>query len=340
MEFSLDNLFDEQKAAEVKNATEKSSTFVRWDEDPRFIQFKVGNTYQFRLLYYVKDPNERKTPFISKYTHNHWDEDAEHDKLKTITCPTSEYVLYNNGFNKCPVCKATRKFYKDAKDGSDTADELYSQYRRKFHGYALVYVVNDPTNEENNGTVKLMHFGITIQKWFKLQIFGIDEKGKLVDDETIGKDAFKTEGGFNLKISVTKKGEYNDYLCEFARKSSDIDLSAEQIAEAAEELKFDEEFCTRTEQEGLDKFYKEYVLAEEVSKDSKDEFSLDLGAEGEDEIPMDYEKTEKVEEKPKAAKKADKVPEKTEEVKKEAKVEDSSGDIDIDNILSKVKKSK
>lgn len=280
----LEALFNQAKQEEVANATEKSPGYVKWDEDTRFIKFKAGNTYQFRLLYSVDDPTKRNKPFIAKYTHSHWDEDADFDKLKIVTCPTSEYILYNKGFTKCPICKATRKFYKDKENGSESAEELYSQYRRKFHGYAMVYVINDPTNEENNGTIKLIHYGVTIQKWLKLQIFGINEKGELVDDDCIGADAFKLDKGYNLKITVGKKGEYNSYTCEFARKPSKIDITQDDIAQANIDLKFDEEYCTRSTDEELDEFYKKYVLAQDVEKQTG-EIDIPLDAD-EDDIPM------------------------------------------------------
>jgi hypothetical protein len=327
--FDLDNLFDEVKADEVKQATEKntSSTYTKFSEDDRFIQFKAGNTYQFRLLYHVEDPTKRKRPFIAKYDHTFWDEDAEYDKLKKITCPTSEYILNNNGFSKCPVCKATRKFYKDKEDGSATAEELYKQFRRKFHGYALVYVVNDPTNEDNNGKVKIMHFGITIHRWLKLQIFGIGDKDQVVDDEVIGKAAFDLEDGYNLKVKVGKKGEYNKYDCEFARKTSTVEITKEEIAEAATELKFDEEFLTFSTDEEIQNFYKTCVLAEEVNKDASDELDLDLDEDekaeiineaiGDDDLNMDSDEPEI----------------------EETTVEDDD-DIDIDNIIANVKKKK
>jgi hypothetical protein len=318
--FDLDSLFDEVQADEIKQATEKStgSSYTKFSEDERFIQFKAGNTYQFRLLYHIDDPTKRKKPFIARFNHSYWDDEAEFNKLTTITCPTSEYILNNNGFNKCPVCKATRKFYKDKEAGSATSEELYRQFRRKFHGYALVYVVNDPTNEDNNGKVKIMHFGITIHKWLRLQIFGIDDKDNVVDDETIGKAAFKTEDGYNLKITVGKKGEYNEYTCEFARKTSTIKLTPEEIKAAADELKFDEEFCTRSTDEEINDFYKTKVLAEEVNQDSNDELDLSLDDEPETE-------DKKVKDEP--------------EVKDEPVV-DKSDDVDVDDILNKIKKTK
>jgi hypothetical protein len=330
--FDLDNLFDEVQAAEIQQATEKKEgkSYTKFNEDERFIQFKAGNTYQFRLLYSITDPAKRKRPFIARFNHSFWDDSAEYNKLTTITCPTSEYILHDNGFNKCPVCKATRKFYKDGKDGSQTSKELYDQFRRKFHGYALVYVVNDPTNEENNGQIKIMHFGITIHKWLRLQIFGINDKGKLVDDDTIGRDAFSLENGFNLKIAVSKKGEYNKYDCEFARKTTAIDITKDDIATAAEELKFDEEFCTRSTEEEINDFYKTKVLSEEANKDASDELDLSLDDDEKDEIPMDYEETpkEKVVEEKAKSKPKETAPEKE---------EPASDDIDIDNILAKVK---
>ena len=148
--FDLDTLFNEAQNVEKQAAEEKAKGgFTKFSEDERFIHFKAGNTYTFRLLFYTED-ERRKVPFITKYQHSHWDDDADFDKLKVVTCPTSEYIDYNRGFNKCPICKATRKFYKDKEKGSEIAEELYSQYRRKFHGYAMVYVINDPTNEDNN----------------------------------------------------------------------------------------------------------------------------------------------------------------------------------------------
>ena len=294
--FDLDALFDEAKEIEIKAATEKSTGgFTKFQDDDRYLHFKPGNTYTVRLLYYTEDPSKRKLPFIAKYDHSYWDEEAESNKLKKVTCPTSEYILYNAGFSKCPICKATRKFYKDKEAGSTTAEELYKEFRRKFHGFALVYVVNDPTNEDNNGKVKIMHFGITINKYFKYAIFGRDEKGNIVESEdALEKDAFKLKGGYNLKIIVGRKGEYNEYTCEFARKKSNIDITMDDVAKAAEELRFDEDHCTFSTDEELQEFYKTCVLAEEVKQD--DEEVLDLGDESEkDEIPMEFESDKKEE---------------------------------------------
>jgi hypothetical protein len=73
-----------------------------------------------------------------------------------IICPSSEYVHGVNGFQMCPVCRNNNKLWKDSKNGSETAKQLYRQFKRKLNGYALVFMINDPVNPENNGKVKIV----------------------------------------------------------------------------------------------------------------------------------------------------------------------------------------
>jgi hypothetical protein len=83
---------------------------------------------------------------------------------------------------------------------------LSKNLARKERYYSNVYVVEDPTNEENNGSVKIFGFGRQIKKI-------IDEAREGDDAEEIGGRMIDfTKEGCNLRIKVEKNsGGYPNY---------------------------------------------------------------------------------------------------------------------------------
>lgn len=281
----LEKLFKQAQSQEIENTQKTSSTFVRLSEDPRLIHFKPGNTYKFRLLF-TEGP-ERKTPFINKFAHNFYDPGTK--QLNWVVCPTSEYMSDRQGFRECPICDQTSKWYKEGENGSKTSSDLYKNFKRQFNGFVPVFVVNDPTNPDNNGTVKIMRYGILIKRFFKSKIFGINDKDNAVIEgaDPIGIEAFKLEQGRDLIVTVTektvdfngKKTVFPEYACEFSPRLSDVKITEKKAEQDVKDLKFDEDFYVKSTMEQRVNFFKEFVLKEDVLADNITDVS------GSDELP-------------------------------------------------------
>lgn len=287
MSTDIKKLFEEQKQKEVQKVENRKESKSRLSDDPRFIHFKSGNTYRMRLLYYIPEDSKRKVPFIHKNTHSYYNEATS--TLSWAVCPTSEYLLDNRGFKECKVCEAVSDFYKKSKE-SPSNKELYEKFKRRFNGFALVYVVNDPTNEANNNTVKIIRYGILINRFLKKEIFGIDTKENKVIEaaaaaELVGPDAFDLENGYDLIITVgtnnTEVGDFNSYDLKFTKKPSKLNVTEAEIAKQTEALNFDKDFYEEWSKTEILDFYNKYVLNEEV-KDVKLEDTVNTDM---DELP-------------------------------------------------------
>lgn len=293
------------------------------EEDPRKINWKPDNTYRFRLLFYLDNKSNRQGPFIDKYIHNYWNSDTK--ESDRVTCPTSLYLEGNLGFKNCPICNNNSNLWKEYKNGSQTAYELYKQHKRRFYGFALVYVVNDPVNSENNGKVRIMPYGITIQKFLESEVFG---QGDAADP--VGSDAFNLEEGYDLIIQVEKNqtdaGNFNKYNPKFAREKTSINIDTETIEKEIKELKFDEDFYSVSSKEELLKFYQDYVL--DQNEDDEEEIQSDL----EDLLDNEEEEEDIVKEEETSSKSEKQKPKE----EKEAIKEENEDDIDIDSILEDI----
>lgn len=259
------------KDKEVKKTTDTYSKST----DNRIIEWKQGSTFKGRLIYWYPDGGQRKEPFILQYKHSFWDKETK--ERGDIICPTSEYLSDRNGFNQCPVCQSTNEFYKDYNVETKTwnspaSSEMYRHFKRSFHGYALVYVVNDPANEDNNGHVRILRFGDTIAKFLKKKIFGVERiKGKLTpvsdQDDVIAFSAFDLENGYNLNIAISANDsnpQWNVYSPEFARKTSNIGKTIEELEAEIKTLNFDRDFYRSSSPEEIKKFHRAFVLRQSI----------------------------------------------------------------------------
>jgi len=283
--FDLQNMFDDLKKKEAKKLNDKANK--KFNTDDSFIEFKSGNTYKLRLVFHIPEGSKRKMPFINRYTHTFWDDTRPSNKLQEIVCPTSEYISDNAGFKECEVCGDTSKFYKEKEAGSTSAKALYETFRRKFNGFALAYVVSCPSNKEFEGKVKIMRYGVTINRFLKKEVFGVDlTNNQMVIEDTIGINAFKLEDGYDLVITVGSKKadnrEYNDYACSFARKATKVNITEAEIAEQVKALKFDDRFFTHSTKEEIFEFKKKYILGADEDKPEPVQHVV----EDHDEIPM------------------------------------------------------
>lgn len=230
--------------------------------DGKFIKFERGNTYKFRLLYTPPSEGSLRQrlntgPFIELYNHGCKNEDGYY---KSVVCPTTSG---KSGWDKCPICKNNNVLWKSHEAGNSSDKALYDLFKRKFHGYALVYVVNDPTTEENNGKVRLMHYTKGCKDFFQREIFGESD-----DYDSIGVDAFRLAGGYDFCITVDEKSGYNNYTYRFANKPTDITADKDELETQLKELDFDggKTIKTSIDESEVEKFYREIVLREDRSQ--------------------------------------------------------------------------
>jgi len=254
--------FDDYK----KKLLDAQGAESEYQADPRFLATKVDNTYRGRLIYWEsEDPKcTRKGPFQEIWIHSSKDSD---NKYHSAICPTTLFA--KSGFKKCKCCTANSDFYKSTIKADQ---ELYRAHKRKLHCYALFLVVNDPTNPDNNGHVKILHYGKKIKTFFDSEIYEIKQVAKNTDGEetpppvddtgeAVGKSAFDLQDGYDLIIAVTKDGEYNNYTPKFARKATAINVDIAKLEAEIKALNFDGGDLITNIDCDTDSYFDKYVAA-------------------------------------------------------------------------------
>lgn len=288
-------LFNEAKKKSEENSKQDKKDF----KDDRFLEFPKGNyTYKFRLVFAVPENSKRVHPFIYQQSHSFYDEDNR--EFFNEVCPTSDYLLYNKGFDICPVCKEASKLYKEYdKTNSELKYKLYKKIKRSFNGYGVVYVYNDPVNEENNGKFKLIRFGWTIYKSLQRDVFGIvnnqDEDQSIDDDEVIGFEAFDLKSGYDFMICTEPQGDYNRYSIKWSKKKSKAPFTEDEALQAVKDLRFDEDFYKDYSLENLTKLVNRFVSIYELrcnneTNEEKEEVLVEVENENENNKEKDDNK--------------------------------------------------
>lgn len=172
----------------IKNAmTQDSGSSSRG----QFLRTEVGNTYVVRLIPNIENPSKT---FFHYYTHG-WNSFSTGQYLSLISP--------NTWGERDPISE-TR--YRLLKTGTDEEKERAGKILRRENWMANVYVVNDPVNPENNGTIKLLRFGRQLHKIIMDAMQG-DEA------EELGPRIFDlTKNGCDFRIKVEKQGDYPTYV--------------------------------------------------------------------------------------------------------------------------------
>lgn len=170
----------------IKNTLQNKSAGGTGYEN--ILKLEAGNTYLVRLLPNVKDP---ENTFFRHYIHD-W---------KDIVTGKYTSVLSLQTFDERDPIAEYR--FKVNKEGTEAAKEdLKKRLRRVEKWMVNVYVINDPTNSENNGKVKILRYGKQLAKIVASAIDGEDatELGPKVFD--LGPE------GVNLRIKVELQAEF------------------------------------------------------------------------------------------------------------------------------------
>jgi hypothetical protein len=176
-------MFDSIKNALQKNANQSNLKNI--------MKFEKDKTYTVRLIPNVNEPEKT---FFHYYTYD-WS-----------SFGTGQYtsVLSPATFGqKCPM---TDTKYRLLRNGSEEEKEKAALLRRNERWLVNAYVIDDPTNPESNGTLKIIRYG---KQLHKIISDAIDGEGS----EDFGPRIFDlSENGVNLKIKCEQQGDYITYV--------------------------------------------------------------------------------------------------------------------------------
>ena len=162
---------------------------------------KTGNGYA--VIRFLPAPDGEEIPWAKLYSH-------------AFQGPGGWYIensLTTSG-GKDPVSEYNRELWNS---GNESDKDVVRRQKRKLSYYANIYVVKDPTNPQNEGTVRLYKFG---KKIFDKVMESMQPE---FEDET-PINPFDFWQGANFKLKIVKKDGYWNYdKSEFAEVSPLLD---------------------------------------------------------------------------------------------------------------------
>lgn len=176
----------------------------------------IGNTYLIRLVPNIKDISKT----VYHYFNHGWKSLAT-GQFVTCVCPTTVG-------QRCSICEERVRLYRGDAEDKEHAKLL----GRKEQWLVNVYVVDDPTSEENEGQIKILRYGKQIDKIVRDATEGIDK-------DEFGPRVFDlSEEGCNLRIVVEKNdGGYPTYVSsKFLRESPIEGMTEDKTDDVYEKL--------------------------------------------------------------------------------------------------------
>ena len=296
------------------------------------MKFPAGHTYTVRLIPDIEglENNDDKTFF--HHFMNSWKSNA--------TGAYTAALALNTFGQKDPISDLRWKLYKEWKDANPNPGvdaegkpiKFKNPIEQKEQWYVNIYVIDDPSNPENNGSVKVLRMGSQIKGIIDVAMTG--ERS-----EEFGASIFDlSSDGADLKIVAKKQGkEYTTFIESYFTSKTKLDLDddeVEKIYENTHNLQGIQPVRTYEELETLlaDHFFCDTETKSEVRKPLVTQKPTSVVQkvstpviEEDDEIPMEWESEEDdsppfvPDEQPKAVK----------SIKKPSKVED-----DVDELLA------
>ncbi len=171
------------------------------------MQTKPGNTYTVRLLPDGKSPADT----FFHYYNMGWNSFATGQYVQALSPQTFG--------ERCPI---NEERFRLSRTGSDEEKEKASALRRTEKWLVNVYVVDDPTNPENNGKVKMLRYGKQIQKIITEAIEGEDaaEFGARIFD--------LSDEGVSFKVKCEQQGDYPTYVSSRFTSAGKLNFTEEQ----------------------------------------------------------------------------------------------------------------
>lgn len=202
--------FDASMFAKIKDSLAKQPTsngsFVN------ILKFPAGKTYTIRLIPNLEAPDDT---FFAHQVHQ-WKSLSNGSFISALSLQTFG--------EQDPIANLRWKLYKQWKDSGPAKDEKYDGViQSKQQWFVNVYVIDDPENPENNGTVKILKMGPQLKEIIDIALTGnrSDEFGPSIFD--LSKD------GADFKIVAEKQGEFTTFKNSFFTSKTKFDLSDEDV---------------------------------------------------------------------------------------------------------------
>lgn len=228
----------------IKDALNKEENNKASSGYADILQLKVGHTYTVRLLPNVNKP---KDTFFHYFSHG-WTSFANGRYISAVSPTTFG--------ERDPIAEER---YKIIRMGTEEEKERVKAIRRTEQWLVNVYVIDDPSNPDNNGKVKLLRYGKQLDKIVKDAISGEykDEYGAKIFD--LG------AGGVNFKIKVEKQAEFASYTSSrFTTMGADLKLSEDKQKEIYNSVNdLVSVFKVKTQDE-LSQMFDEHYLCKQV----------------------------------------------------------------------------
>lgn len=166
-----------------------------------------GNTYTVRLLPFAKDP---KNTFFHYFNHG-W-----------VSFATGQYVQALSPLTFSERDPIAEERFRILRMGTEDEKEKVKAIKRVEKYLVNVYVIDDPTNPDNNGKVKLLRYGKQLHKIIMEAIEGEDA-------EEFGPRIFDlSTNGVNFKIKCENQGEYPTYVSSRFTSAGKLNLSEDE----------------------------------------------------------------------------------------------------------------
>jgi len=194
------SMFESIKGA-LASSSEGKSKFSE------IMQTKPGNTYTVRLLPDGKSPVDT----FFHYYNMGWNSFATGQYVQALSPQTFG--------ERCPI---NEERFRLSRTGTDEEKEKASALRRTEKWLVNVYVVDDPTNPENNGKVKMLRYGKQIQKIITEAIEGEDasEFGARIFD--------LSDEGVSFKVKCEQQGDYPTYVSSRFTSAGKLNFTEEK----------------------------------------------------------------------------------------------------------------
>jgi hypothetical protein len=196
----------------IKTALNKSESSDSQFKD--VMKFPAGHTYTLRLLPNIEDPD--------KSLFHHW----VHGWTSRATGKYTSALGLQTFGERDPIAELRWKQWKEWKDANPKAanKEYQAPISQKEQWLVNVYVIDDPANPDNNGTVKILRFGPQIKKI-------IDAATEGIRSDELGWDIFNPTVGYDLKIVAEEKGDYTTFESSIFTTKSKTTISEEMAEE-------------------------------------------------------------------------------------------------------------
>lgn len=274
----MTGLLTQRKVREFAKNT--SQLFLRPTEDGKFYRLRLLNTQPNQN--FVSSSNfqhYRDFPFIIQHIHQVWEDVPTDDPAKpkrrshTIVCPQTDYVKANSTLTKasCPMCAAYGAAWKAFNDSHFKNQEAKNKMKALHNTFAvrvLVYVVNDPNYEANNGAVKVLTLDEDAYQALLAQIQAAQGSNTPIWNNDAC-DLFFTWGKVDKVKNAGKPNEWTFKKNGFTRigfttAPKHLDSLTDELVD---DVQFDANWYTVPTKEELEQFYVEHFSSQSASND-------------------------------------------------------------------------